>query len=115
MEVATGTIAAPPAEGAAADPSPTEPSWPTFESRLVARKLVADRTMSFTFEKPAGWDYRAGQFIDITLLDPPETDAEGNTRGFSLSSAPSEGNALSVLTGACGASALAAGAACEPR
>ena len=91
MEVAAGTIVAPPAEGAAADASPTESSWPTFESRLMARELVADRTMSFSFEKPAGWDFRAGQFIDITLLDPPETDAEGNTRGFSISSAPSEG------------------------
>ena len=39
----------------------------------------------------ADWTYRAGQFVDITLLDPPETDAEGNTRGFSISSAPSEG------------------------
>jgi ferredoxin-NADP reductase len=91
VEVATGTIVAPPAEGAGADPTPTPASWPTFESRLLARELVADGTMSFTFEKPAGWDYRAGQFIDITLLDPPETDAEGNTRGFSISSAPTEG------------------------
>ncbi|HET9851732.1 MAG TPA: FAD-dependent oxidoreductase [Candidatus Limnocylindrales bacterium] len=91
MEAAAATIVAPPAQGAVADPSPTPASWPTFESRLVARELVADRTMAFTFEKPAGWDYRAGQFIDITLLDPPETDAEGNTRGVSISSAPSEG------------------------
>jgi ferredoxin-NADP reductase len=65
--------------------------WPAFESALVRRELVADRTMAFAFAKPAGWDYRAGQFIDITLLDPPEIDSEGNTRGFSVSSAPSEG------------------------
>jgi ferredoxin-NADP reductase len=44
--------------------------------------------MSFRFAKPADWSYRTGQFVDITLLDPPETDAEGNTRGFSISSAP---------------------------
>jgi ferredoxin-NADP reductase len=65
-------------------------AWPTFESALLRRELVAERTMAFTFAKPAGWDYRAGQFVDITLIDPPETDAEGNTRGFSISSAPSE-------------------------
>ena len=46
--------------------------------------------MTFRFAKPADWTYRAGQFVDITLLDPPETDAEGDTRGFSISSAPSE-------------------------
>jgi ferredoxin-NADP reductase len=67
-----------------------EPSWPTFEAELLGREIVADRTMAFRFAKPNGWDYSPGQFIDITLLDPAETDAEGNTRGFSLASAPSE-------------------------
>jgi ferredoxin-NADP reductase len=65
-------------------------AWPVFEAALVGRDLVAERTMAFRFAKPVDWTYRAGQFVDITLLDPPETDAEGNTRGFSISSAPSE-------------------------
>ena len=65
-------------------------AWPVFEAALVGRDLVADRTMAFRFAKPVDWSYRAGQFVDITLLDPPETDAEGNTRGFSISSAPNE-------------------------
>ena len=65
-------------------------AWPTFEAAMVGRELVAERTMSFRFTKPADWTYRAGQFVDITLLDPPESDAEGDTRGFSISSAPSE-------------------------
>jgi ferredoxin-NADP reductase len=67
-----------------------DPGWPVFEAALVGRDLVAERTMAFRFAKPADWTYRAGQFVDITLLDPPETDAEGDTRGFSISSAPSE-------------------------
>jgi ferredoxin-NADP reductase len=65
-------------------------AWPTFEAALLDRERVAERTMAFRFAKAPDWTYRAGQFIDITLLDPPETDAEGNTRGFSISSAPSE-------------------------
>jgi ferredoxin-NADP reductase len=68
----------------------TTVTWPVFQSALVSREMVAERTMSFRFAKPADWSYRAGQFVDITLLDPPETDAEGNTRGFSISSAPRE-------------------------
>lgn len=67
-----------------------KPSWPVFHTPLVGRELVADRTMSFSFARPAGWSFRAGQFVDITLIDPPETDAEGNLRGFSISSAPRE-------------------------
>jgi ferredoxin-NADP reductase len=66
-------------------------AWPTFKAALVGRELVAERTMAFRFAKPTDWTYRAGQFVDITLLDPPQTDPEGNTRGFSISSAPSEG------------------------
>jgi ferredoxin-NADP reductase len=68
----------------------TSAGWPVFEAALIGREFVAERTMSFRWAKPAGWDYRAGQFIDITLHDPPETDAEGDTRGFSVSSAPCE-------------------------
>jgi ferredoxin-NADP reductase len=74
----------------AAPPAPAQP-WPTFEAALLSREMVADRTMAFAFAKPSDWTFRAGQFIDITLLDPPETDAEGDTRGFSISSAPGEG------------------------
>jgi ferredoxin-NADP reductase len=69
----------------------TSAGWPVFEAALIGRELVAERTMSFRWAKPEGWDYRAGQFIDITLHNPPETDAEGNTRGFSVSAAPCEG------------------------
>ena len=68
----------------------TAATWPVFEAALVGRDLVAERTMAFRFAKPVDWTYRAGQFVDITLLDPPETDSEGSTRGFSISSAPNE-------------------------
>jgi ferredoxin-NADP reductase len=57
---------------------------------LLAKDEVALDTMSFRFDKPAGFEYRAGQFADYTLQNPAETDAEGNTRSFSLSSAPHE-------------------------
>ncbi|MEO7123679.1 MAG: FAD-dependent oxidoreductase [Lacisediminihabitans sp.] len=59
-------------------------------TKLLKKVEVATGTMSFSFEKPAGFEYKAGQFADYTLLDPPETDAEGNIRGFTLSSSPFE-------------------------
>jgi ferredoxin-NADP reductase len=68
----------------------TAATWPVFTAKLKSREEVAERTMAFHFEKPDGWTFKAGQFIDMTLLDPPETDAEGNTRGFSIASAPQE-------------------------
>jgi len=57
---------------------------------LARRREVAERTLEFRFQKPPGMTYKAGQFMDLTLIDPAETDAEGNTRGFSINSAPHE-------------------------
>jgi ferredoxin-NADP reductase len=56
--------------------------------RLVSREEVAEGTMAFHFEKPSGFSFRAGQFADVTLIDPPETDAKGITRTFSIASPP---------------------------
>jgi len=68
----------------------SKPAWPVFMAKLQSRQQVADGTMAFHFEKPTDWTFGAGQFIDMTLLKPAETDSEGNTRGFSLASAPFE-------------------------
>src|SRR3984893_5708253 len=62
----------------------------TYVVKLKNRFPVAERTMAFQFEKPANFVFKAGQWIDITLLNPAETDAEGNVRGFSIASAPHE-------------------------
>jgi ferredoxin-NADP reductase len=60
--------------------------------KLVKKEKIANGTMAFYFEKPEGFEYRAGQFADYTLIDPSETDAEGDTRGFSIVTAPYEEN-----------------------
>jgi ferredoxin-NADP reductase len=57
-------------------------------SKLMRREDVAEGTMAFHFEKPSGFSFTAGQFADVTLTGPPETDAEGNTRTFSIASPP---------------------------
>ena len=68
----------------------TAATSPGFICKLKDRKEVAEGTMSFRFEKPSGWAFKAGQYLDMTLLDPPETDSEGNVRSFSIASAPHE-------------------------
>jgi len=73
----------------------TGPSY--FSVKLRSREEVAEGTMAFRFEKPAGWTFKAGQSMDMTLLDPAETDSEGDTRAFSIASAPQE-DSLMVAT-----------------
>src|ERR1017187_1240935 len=60
------------------------------KSKLIRREEVAEGTIAFHFEKPSGFDFKAGQSADVTLIDPPDTDAEGNTRTFSIASPPFE-------------------------
>jgi ferredoxin-NADP reductase len=48
-------------------------------------------------ETKAGFSYLAGQSIDLTFTEPPETDAEGNTRPFTLASSPDDDH-LAIAT-----------------
>jgi ferredoxin-NADP reductase len=57
---------------------------------LKRRTEVAERTIEVAFDRPDGLTFKAGQYMDVTLLHPPETDAEGNTRSFSIASSPDE-------------------------
>jgi ferredoxin-NADP reductase len=61
-----------------------------YSTTLINQEEVAKDTIAFYFSKPEGFSYKAGQSIDLTLLNPPETDDKGNTRAFSLTSAPHE-------------------------
>ena len=67
-----------------------ETAWPRYSLKLKSRSEVAERTLEFRFDKPQGMTFKAGQFMDLTLIDPPETDTEGDTRGFSINSAPDD-------------------------
>jgi ferredoxin-NADP reductase len=67
---------------------------PIYKTILRRKEEIADGTMAFHFEKPGGFVFKAGQFGDFTLIDPIETDAEGNIRGFSLASAPYEADLM---------------------
>ncbi|MEW5881835.1 MAG: FAD-dependent oxidoreductase [Pseudomonadota bacterium] len=55
----------------------------TFETTLLAREEVAERTMAFHFAKPAGFDFTPGQAIEVAL--------SGDLRhAFSIVTAPFE-------------------------
>src|SRR5258706_10840017 len=63
---------------------------PKYETTLTASQTVAEGTMAFHFAKPAGFKFTAGQSMNVSLIDPPETDGKGNARTFSIVSAPYE-------------------------
>jgi ferredoxin-NADP reductase len=61
-----------------------------YRVKLVEKRQVAEGTLAFSLEKPAGFEFKPGQAAELMLLDPPETDDEGNYRTFSIVAAPSE-------------------------
>lgn len=70
---------------------------PVYKIKLTRKQDIASGTMAFYFAKPEGFVYKAGQYADFTLIDPAETDADGNVRTFSLANAPFE-NSLMFAT-----------------
>jgi ferredoxin-NADP reductase len=62
----------------------------SYETSILASDDVAQGTMAFYLARPAGFEFKAGQSLDLTLVDPPETDAEGATRTFTIASPPFE-------------------------
>jgi len=69
-------------------------TMPTFETDFLRCAEIADGTMAFHFVRPADFDFRAGQAVTLSLIDPPETDTKGNRRTFSIASAPFEDQIL---------------------
>ncbi len=64
-----------------------------YKVNLKEKRVLADRTMSFHFDKPEGFEYKAGQTVDLTI---PFLE-ENNTRTFSLITEPKESR-LAVAT-----------------
>lgn len=66
---------------------------------LKDRRDVAEGTTAFWFDTSGSdFTFEAGQNADFTLVDPPKTDAEGNTRTFSFASSPGHRDSFMIAT-----------------
>lgn len=52
--------------------------------------MVAEQTIACRVERPDGFDFEVGQYVEVGLVDPPYTDAQGPSRSMSIASAPHE-------------------------
>ena len=59
-----------------------------YQTALLGRTEVAEKTMSFHFEKPRDFLFKAGQSIDLTLLPFQPGGPNGLTHTFSIASSP---------------------------
>jgi ferredoxin-NADP reductase len=58
--------------------------------KLINRGEIAVSTLAFYFDKPAGFGFDAGQFVEMTLPRTRETALNDDKRTFSIASAPYE-------------------------
>lgn len=61
-----------------------------LDVRLKRREVVAQGTLAFHFSRPAGFDFKAGQAVDLILADLPGGERANSRHTFSLVSAPFE-------------------------
>ncbi|HJX82835.1 MAG TPA: FAD-dependent oxidoreductase [Candidatus Angelobacter sp.] len=66
----------------------------TYKLRLTEKEYLAEGTMGFHFEKPAGFQFKAGQYVDVTLIHPTDVDSSGSIRSFSIASSPEDPDLL---------------------
>lgn len=68
-----------------------------YQTTLLGRDKIAERTMAFHFERPEGFAFKAGQAVDVVLTGSPPTGADAARHTFSVVSAPFE-DRLTVAT-----------------
>jgi ferredoxin-NADP reductase len=59
-----------------------------YRSTLLSRTEVAEDTMAFHFERARTFLFKAGQYVDLTLLGPQPGSSNGLTHTFSIASSP---------------------------
>ena len=63
-----------------------------YSSILIRRTEVAEDTMAFHFEKPDEFEFKAGQYIQLTLASSQPGISNGLTHTFSIASSPLAGD-----------------------
>ncbi len=61
--------------------------------KLIHKEKIANDSWELMFEKPEGFSYEPGQFLELHL-DHPNHDDRGIKRWFTMSSSPTEGNLM---------------------
>jgi ferredoxin-NADP reductase len=65
-----------------------------YHTELIRKCEIIKDTFVFHFEKPEGFAFTPGQFVELTIPNPAFTDNGGSTRPFSIASSPGEANLM---------------------
>lgn len=74
-----------------------EASLSVYVRRLEYREQICEGTVALELTKPATFHFRAGQYVEIAVIKPRKRDIGGNSRTFSIASAPFENKLTFVM------------------
>jgi ferredoxin-NADP reductase len=69
-----------------------------MRATVTEKREVARGTLFFVFDAGERFDFRAGQYFWVEVLDPPYTDDRGSRRHISVVLSPTEGGRLGLAT-----------------
>lgn len=67
-----------------------------YETKLISKKNVASSTIEMVFSRPDGFDFLAGQYIQLGVPELRYPDAAGRSRVMSITSSPLKRNELCI-------------------
>jgi len=70
-----------------------------FTAQLSEKEEIADNTFAFTYVKPEGFEFVAGQYVVLDVDEPKYSDDRPSFRSLSIASAPSDQDLLFVMRG----------------
>lgn len=60
----------------------------SFTARILATQAIAEHTIAFHLERPAGFEFEAGQFLSVQIPGFTPTEEDDGERMLSIASAP---------------------------
>lgn len=67
-----------------------------FATSIVARHSIAENSVEVVFDRPPGFEYRSGQYIQLGLRSLLHRDAKGPSRVLSVSTSPHDTATVAV-------------------
>lgn len=67
-----------------------------YPSKIIGKRIVARDTLEVSFERPKGFTFKAGQYIQLGVPKLLYSDPEGKSRTMSIASSPTDQEKISV-------------------
>ncbi|MEM5828031.1 MAG: FAD-dependent oxidoreductase [Candidatus Aenigmatarchaeota archaeon] len=59
-----------------------------YSSKIISKNIINEKIIEICLEKPKDFNFKAGQYIILKLVNLPENVEGGNKRAFSIASSP---------------------------